>query len=92
MAYDSYVHGAYETTMELWNPRTGSFEMRGHPSEENRLEFIEAVFLKMHEVVVAMELTAAMTSHAEVFTLAREARRAMDMSEPWKYQAVQGSA
>ena len=92
MAYDAYVHGAYETTMELWNPRTGSFEMRGHPSIEKRHEFVEAVFLKMHEVVVATELTAARTSHAEVFALAREARRAMDATEPWKYQAAQGSA
>ena len=87
MAYDSYVHGACETTMELWNPSTGSFEMRGHPFQEKREEFVEAVFLKMHEVVVAMELTAAVTAHAEVFTLVREARRAMDASEPWKYQA-----
>lgn len=84
MAYDSYVHGAYESTMELWNPRTGNFEMRGHPSTEKREEFIEAVFLKMHEVVVATELTAAVTAHAEVFRLAREARHTMDASEPWK--------
>ena len=92
MAYDAYVHGAYETTMELWNPRSGSFEMRGYPSNAKREEFIEAVFLKMHEVVVATELTAAKTSHAEVFALAREARRAMVAAEPWKYQAAQGSA
>jgi methionyl-tRNA synthetase len=92
MAYDAYVHGAYETTMELWNPRTGRFEMRGHPSNSKREEFVEAVFLKMHEVVVATELTAAKTSHAEVFALAREARRAMDATEPWKYQGAQSSA
>jgi hypothetical protein len=92
MAYDAYVHGAYETTMELWNPRTGSFEMRGHPSHAKREEFVEAVFLKMHEVVVATELTAAKTSHVEVFAQAREARRAMDAAEPWKHQAAHGSA
>ena len=28
MSYDAYVHGAYETTMELCNPLTGAFEMR----------------------------------------------------------------
>ena len=92
MAYDAYVHGAYETTMELWNPRTGSFEMRGHSSHAKREEFVDAVFLKMHEVVVATELTAAKTSHAEVFAQAREARRAMDAAEPWKYQATHDSA
>ena len=92
MAYDAYVHGAYETTMELWNPRAGSFEMRGHPSNAKREEFVEAALLKMHEVVVATELTAAVTAHGEVFTLAREARRAMDASEPWKYPIVKDSA
>lgn len=92
MAYDAYVHGAYETTMELWNPRTGVFEMRGHPSRAKREEFVEAVLLKMHEVVIATELTAAKTSHAHVFEQAREARRAMDAAEPWKYQVAHGSA
>ena len=92
MAYDSYVHGAYETTMELWNPRRGAFEMRGHPSQAKREEFVEVVFLKMHAVVVAAELTAAMTAHSEVFAQAREARRAMDATEPWKYRGVEGSA
>jgi hypothetical protein len=92
MAYDAYVHGAYETTMELWNQRTNVFEMRGHPSQAKREEFAEAVFLKMHEVVVAIEVTAAKTAQAEVFSQAREARRAMDVSEPWKHPSTHGSA
>lgn len=92
MSYDAYVHGAYETTMELCNPLIGAFEMRGHPEATKRQEFIEAVFLKMHEVVVAVELTAAVTSHAEVFKAAREARYTMDASEPWKGQSIEGSA
>lgn len=92
MVYDAYVHGAYETTMELWNPRTNTFAMRGHPSPVKRQEFAEAVLLKMHEVVVAAELTAAVTANNEVFTQAREARRTMDSTEPWKYQAPHGSA
>ena len=92
MAYDSYVHGAYETTMELWNPRTRLFEMRGHPSPTKREEFVEAVFLKMYEVVVAVEMTAAVTAHSEVFDQAREARRTMDATEPWKYSGTEGSA
>ncbi len=70
MTYDAYVHGAYETTMELCNPRTGAFSMQGHPESAKRQEFVEAVFLKMHEVVVAVELTAAVTAHAEVFKAA----------------------
>ena len=86
MTYDSYVHGAYETTMELYNPSTGVFAMRGHPEASKRQEFVANVFLKMHEVVVAVEFTAAVTAHAEVFKAAREARHVMDASEPWKRQ------
>ena len=66
--------------------------MRGHPEEPKRQEFVEAVFLKMHEVVVAVEFTAAVTAHAEVFKAAREARHVMDASEPWKRQNGETSA
>ena len=41
---------------------------------------VEAVFLKMHEVVFAVEFTATVTAHAEVFKAAREARHAIDAS------------
>ena len=82
MIYDAYVHGAYETTMELCNPSTGVFAMRGHPETSKRQQFVEAVFLKMHEVVWAVELTAAVTAHAEVFKAAREARHVMDAPTP----------
>lgn len=92
MGYDAYVHGAYETTMELYNPLTGAFAMRGHSEAPKRQEFVEAVFLKAHEVVVAVEFTAAKTAHAEVFKAAREARHVMDASEPWKRQSIEGSA
>lgn len=90
MIYDSYVHGSYETTMDLWHPRTCVFEMRGHPSPQKQEKFIEAVFLKMHEVVVAVELTAAVTSHCAVFKQAREVRRAMDATKPWKHNGCEG--
>jgi hypothetical protein len=91
MTYDAYVHGAYETTMELLNRLTGHFAMRGHPDDEKREEFVEAAFLMLHEVVVAIEFTAAATSNASVFHAAREARHTMDASKPWKRE-VQGSA
>lgn len=84
MAYDSYVHGSYESTMELCDPSRTEFMMRGHRSAEKRAEFIEAAFLKMHEVVVALEMTAAVTGHEAVFNHARETRRRMDTIAPWK--------
>ena len=83
MTYDAYVHGAYETTMELCDPVTGRFYVAGHPERSEREEFQEAVLLKLHEVVVAVEFTGAMTAHSSVFNAAREARRSMDMRQPW---------
>ena len=84
MAGDAYVHGAYETTMELCEPRTGHFFVSGHPASEVRDVHLEFAALKLHEVVVAFELTAAVTSAAPVFEAARETRREMDTREPWK--------
>ena len=84
MSFDAYVHGAYETTMELWSDQRGTFMMRSHSSAAKRDEFIEAVFQKMHEVVVATELTAAALGNAAVFEQARKARRTMDATEPWR--------
>jgi hypothetical protein len=84
MTYDAYVHGAYETTMELCSPLTGRFLTGGHPESSKRAEFVEAVFLKLHEVVVALEFTAAVTAHAAVFRAVRDARHAMDTSDPWR--------
>ena len=84
MSYDAYVHGAYETTLELWNDQRGTFMMRSHASAAKRDEFIEAVFMKMHEVVVATELTATALGNAAVFEQARQARRTMDATEPWR--------
>ena len=43
MSSDAYVHGAYETTMELFDQATGVFAMGGHPDEAKREEFVEAV-------------------------------------------------
>ena len=83
MVYDKYVHGAYETTMELCDPDTGRFMMCGHLSPSKRQEFAEAVFLKLHEVVVAIEHTAAVTGQEEIFKAARDARRTMDDSGFW---------
>jgi hypothetical protein len=85
MTYDAYVHGAYETTMELCNPLTGRFMTDGYPDGSKRQEFVDAVALKLHEVVVATEITAAVTASAEVFAAAREARHTMDAAHLWRY-------
>jgi hypothetical protein len=70
--------------MELCNPHTGRFQTGGHPEASKRAEFVETVFLKLHEVLVALELTAAVTAHAAVFEAVRQALRAMDSSDAWR--------
>lgn len=81
MGFDAYVHGAYETTMELYNPRTGRFMMAGHESSDKRRNFVEAVAGKLHEVVFAIELTAGICGHADIYEEARAARHALDAAE-----------
>ena len=83
-AYQAPSRTSYETTMELCDPRSGRFMMCGHQSMFKREEFIEAVLLKLHEVVVAIEFTAAVTANARIFKLARDARHAMDGSDLWR--------
>ena len=75
---DAYVHGAYETTMELYDPRIGHFSMRGCRFRWKRQDYIKWVFLKLHEVVTALETTAAATGHEEIRKATRDARRALD--------------
>lgn len=84
MFYDAYVHGSYETTMDLYNHIEGNFAMNGHPNPNKRKDYVDAVFLKMHEVVISIEQTAALTGQKKVFEEARAARRLMDASDPWR--------
>jgi hypothetical protein len=53
MRGDACVHGAYETTMELYDPRTNRFLLQGHPATEVRQVFKEHAALTLHEVIVA---------------------------------------
>jgi hypothetical protein len=56
--YDSYVHGAYESAMELFTGRTRTFMMVGHESPRHRCMAKVAVAGKLHEVIGALELMA----------------------------------
>lgn len=82
MIFDGYVHGAYETTMELYGADNTRFMMRGHPDSAKRQEFVHAVRLKLHEVVCAIELTAAVTAQQEVRQAARNLINTLDSSRP----------
>lgn len=56
--YDAYVHGAYETAMELYHGGRHEFMLQGHESNQHRFVCRVAVAGKLHEVVVACHLIA----------------------------------
>jgi hypothetical protein len=92
VAFDAYVHGAYETTMELFDPKVGVFLMSGHPSADRRSEFHDAIAGKLHEVVVAIGLTAAALGAKTVHAQANEAREALDAEEDYSDVIARHSA
>jgi len=55
--------------------------MSGHPAEAKREMLEEGVFLKLHEVVEAIELCAAVTGQVSVHSAAHEARHEMDATQ-----------
>ena len=76
--YDGFVHGCYESTMQLWSTEEKAFELLGRSDADVKAEFVDATIHKLHEVVAAIEITANMTGCDEVNQAAREARRKMD--------------
>jgi hypothetical protein len=45
--------------MELWNPEIGRFMAGGNLPPQRKDDYLVMVYLKLHEVVVAVEFTAA---------------------------------
>jgi hypothetical protein len=56
--YDKYVHGAYITSMELYNGRTWRFMVAGHESPEYRSECKRAAASKLHESLSSLHMVA----------------------------------
>ena len=52
--YDKFVHGAYITTMELYDGRSHSFMLRGHEWGEKRRVYKSTIASKLHEVLAAL--------------------------------------
>ena len=53
--FDSYVHGAYETAMELFSGKTHAFMLNGHDSDTARYRAKIVIALKLHGVIIALE-------------------------------------
>src|SRR6266849_3970738 len=52
--YDKYVHGAYITSTELYNPISWSFMLSGHESPAVRDEYKRGTASHLHEVITAL--------------------------------------
>jgi len=88
---NAYVHGAYETTMELYDRRTGYFRMRGFQSLSESEHHVNTMHLMLHSVVGALQITAAVTSHREVWQATRETLHALDRAG-WSLPPTEGIA
>jgi hypothetical protein len=48
---DKFIHGAYLTSSELYDPFNQRFMLRGHVFEGKRIEYKKFVASKLHEMV-----------------------------------------
>ena len=56
--YDKFVHGSYVTAMELYDPRSWKFMLRGHEAPEKRQVYQRATASKLHQAVTALAAIA----------------------------------
>jgi hypothetical protein len=56
--YDKFVHGSYVTAMELYDPRSSTFMLRGHEAPEKKQEYKRATASKLHTSVTALAAIA----------------------------------
>ena len=81
-AYDKFVHGAYITSMELFDGRTNTFMTGGHEWDSKRREYKSAIASKLHEVLAAMVTSAnVMNMPALIAEISEAARELMDSGE-----------
>ena len=78
--YDSYVHGAYETVMELFNGRNWRFMMKGQESRRHQCMIRTSVAGKLYEVLAALEMMAMSRELAALAMKIRQARNDLDAS------------
>ena len=56
--YDKFVHGVYLTAMELYDPDSWTFMLKGHKAREKREVYQRATASKLHQVVTALAAIA----------------------------------
>jgi hypothetical protein len=78
--YDSYVHGAYDTVMELFTGRDWRFMMKGQESQRHQCMSRVSVAGKLYEVLAALEMMAMSRERAALAMKIRQARNDLDAS------------
>ncbi len=80
-SYDSLVHGAYETAMELYTGRTNRFMMTGQESDRHVCMSKVSVAGKLLEVIGTLELVAIVFGLRELATEIMSERHRLDDSD-----------
>jgi hypothetical protein len=77
---DAYVHGGYETAMEMFTGRGMRFMMTGHESARFICVAKASVAGKLYRVVAALELMALTRRLESLIRQTRQARQDLDIS------------
>jgi hypothetical protein len=79
--YDSYVHGGYQTAMQMYHGGLKAFQIKGATDDVRGIAATKAgVTGKLHEVVVALEFMAQIWGLRELHSELRSARHRLDAS------------
>jgi len=79
-AYDSYVHGAYESAMALFTGRTYTFMLAGNDSLHHRCMMKVAVAGKLTEVLGSLGLMAVSRKQVPLVMTIRQAMHDLNAS------------
>jgi hypothetical protein len=75
--YDKFVHGSYLTAMELYDPRSWTFMLRGHEDPTKKREYQRATASKVHTAVTALVAIAEFGTNENLLDEIRSAGLAL---------------
>jgi hypothetical protein len=78
--YDKYIHGSYDSSMELFRGDMSEFMLRGHLSERHRCVMRVGVSGKLYETLVALGIMALSRNNQQLFASIRKAMAEIDDS------------
>jgi hypothetical protein len=79
--FDKYVHGSYDSAMELFDGQTGAFMLRGHRSERHRCAMLVSISGKVYQVLLALGFMALSRKDEPLFREIRESLAQLDAAD-----------